>query len=126
MNTPTSPKIPLAFGHAQLAKAVVNRIQRHFRTDATRRSAVEQSLVVGVFGEWGSGKSSLLHAVKQDFDAQPDEITPVVTVFFNAWRYEKEPHLIVPLLKSVQAEIKRLIPEETDTPPTNSLKQKLG
>ena len=80
----------LAFGHAQLAKAVVNRIQRHFRTDATRRSAVEQSLVVGVFGEWGSGKSSLLHAVKQDFDAQPDEAAPVVTVFFNAWRYEKD------------------------------------
>ena len=100
----------LAFGHAQLARAVVKRIQRHFRTDATRRSAVEQSLVVGVFGEWGSGKSSLLHAVKQDFDAQPDEAAPVVTVFFNAWRYEKEPHLIVPLLKTIQAEIKRAIP----------------
>ncbi|AQR66264.1 hypothetical protein BXU06_15330 [Aquaspirillum sp. LM1] len=100
----------LAFGHAQLAKAVVKRIQRHFRTDATRRSAVEQSLVVGVFGEWGSGKSSLLHAVKQDFDNQPDEAAPVVTVFFNAWRYEKEPHLIVPLLKTIQAEIKRATP----------------
>ena len=100
----------LAFGHAQLARAVVKRIQRHFHTDATRRSAVEQSLVVGVFGEWGSGKSSLLHAVKQDFDDQPDEAAPVVTVFFNAWRYEKEPHLIVPLLKTIQAEIKRAIP----------------
>ena len=112
----------LAFGHAQLAKAVVNRIQRHFRTDATRRSAVEQSLVVGVFGEWGSGKSSLLHAVKQDFDAQLDEIPPVVTVFFNAWRYEKEPHLIVPLLKKVQAEIKRV---EADAEKNASLWQKL-
>ena len=100
----------LAFGHAQLARAVVKRIQRHFHTDATRRSAVEQSLVVGVFGEWGSGKSSLLHAVKQDFDDLPDEAAPVVTVFFNAWRYEKEPHLIVPLLKTIQAEIQRAIP----------------
>ena len=103
----------LAFGHAQLARAVVKRIQRHFRTDATRRSVVEQSLVVGVFGEWGSGKSSLLHAVKQDFDAQPDEAAPVVTVFFNAWRYEKEPHLIVPLLKVVEAAIKRKAAESS-------------
>lgn len=100
----------LAFGHAQLARAVVKRIQRHFHTDATRRSAVEQSLVVGVFGEWGSGKSSLLHAVQQDFAEQPDANAPVVTVFFNAWRYEKEPHLIVPLLKTIQAEIQRAIP----------------
>lgn len=43
----------LAFCHAQLARAAGKRI--HFHTDATRRSVVEQSLVVGVFGEWGSG-----------------------------------------------------------------------
>ncbi|PXX79222.1 P-loop NTPase fold protein [Rivihabitans pingtungensis] len=110
MNTPASPKITLAFGHAQLAKSVANRIRKHFAPEAQRghRSPVEQSLVVGVFGEWGSGKSSLLHAVKQDFEQQQDETAPVVTVFFNAWRYEKEPHLIVPLLKKVQAEIKRV------------------
>lgn len=100
MNTPASPKITLAFGHAQLAKSVANRIRKHFTPEAQggHRSPVEQSLVVGVFGEWGSGKSSLLHAVKQDFEQQQDETAPVLTVFFNAWRYEKEPHLIVPLL----------------------------
>ena len=115
MNTPASPKITLAFGHAQLAKSVTKRIRKHFTPDTqhNHRSPVEQSLVVGVFGEWGSGKSSLLHAVKQDFDANPDAAAPVVTVFFNAWRYEKEPHLIVPLLKVVEAAIKRKAAESS-------------
>ena len=115
MNTPASPKITLAFGHAQLAKSVTKRIRKHFTPDTqhNHRSPVEQSLVVGVFGEWGSGKSSLLHAVKQDFEQQQEETAPVVTVFFNAWRYEKEPHLIVPLLKVVEAAIKRKAAESS-------------
>ena len=34
-----------------------------------------------------------------------------VPVFFNAWRYEKEPHLIVPLLKTAQMRLTRLARE---------------
>jgi hypothetical protein len=49
---------------------------------------------VGIFGSWGSGKTTLMRAIKEDLDA--DEA--IVTVWFTAWRYEKDPHLIVPLL----------------------------
>lgn len=49
---------------------------------------------VGIFGGWGSGKTTLMQAVCNRL-ADDDH---VVTVWFNAWRYEKDPHLIIPLL----------------------------
>lgn len=47
----------------------------------------------GIFGSWGSGKTTLMRAVQGRLAGDD-----VVTVWFNAWRYEKEPHLIIPLL----------------------------
>lgn len=49
---------------------------------------------VGILGRWGSGKTTLMQAVKRKL--APDE--RVVPVWFPAWRYEKDPNLILPLL----------------------------
>jgi hypothetical protein len=49
---------------------------------------------VGVFGGWGSGKTTLMRTIERELAANPG----VVTVWFTAWRYEKEAHLIVPLI----------------------------
>jgi len=49
---------------------------------------------VGIFGGWGSGKTTLMDAVR----GRLADDGRVVTVSFNAWRYEKDPHLIIPLL----------------------------
>jgi hypothetical protein len=57
---------------------------------------------VGVFGGWGSGKTTLMRAVCERL-ADDDR---VVTVWFNAWRYEKDPHLIIPLLAVLQDELR--------------------
>ena len=54
---------------------------------------------VGIFGGWGSGKTTLMHAIRR---ALPGDI---VKVDFNAWRFEKEPLLLVPLLDTVRAEL---------------------
>src|ERR1700687_1904297 len=56
----------------------------------------EPQFAVGIFGGWGSGKSPLMGAIKQQ--VKPTE---AVVVEFNAWRYEREPHLIVPLLDTI-------------------------
>jgi hypothetical protein len=60
--------------------------------DMTLYSRAE--FAVGIFGGWGSGKTTLMQAVRRRL--ADDE--RVVTVWFNAWRYEKDPHLIIPLL----------------------------
>lgn len=58
----------------------------------------EPQFAVGIFGGWGSGKSTLMEAIKRQV-----EPTDAVVVDFNAWRYEREPHLIVPLLDTIRA-----------------------
>jgi hypothetical protein len=57
---------------------------------------------VGIFGGWGSGKSTLMEAVRGRLAT--DE--RVVTVWFSAWRYEKDPNLIVPLLDVLRDELR--------------------
>jgi formylglycine-generating enzyme required for sulfatase activity len=93
------------FGHQPLAAQIAHRLQRHF----THGSAAGASLVVGVFGEWGSGKSNLLQLVHDAFNAQQqgDKPLPVIVVPFNPWRYEKEEHLLVPLLKNMRLVIEQ-------------------
>jgi energy-coupling factor transporter ATP-binding protein EcfA2 len=52
---------------------------------------------VGVFGSWGSGKTTLMRAIERRLDPAKS-----IAVQFSAWRYEREPHLIVPLLDTVR------------------------
>jgi formylglycine-generating enzyme required for sulfatase activity len=93
------------FGHKPLAGQIAHRLRQHF----TQGSKVGASLVVGVFGEWGSGKSNLLQLMHDDFNRQQqaDNPLPVIVVPFNPWRYEKEEHLLVPLLKNMRLVIEQ-------------------
>lgn len=95
------------FGHQDFALQLARRIEAHFR-----KKQSDASLVVGVFGEWGSGKSNLLQLVAEQFvppaSGEPPE-HPVIVVNFNPWRYEKEAHLIVPLFKTLQLVVQQQI-----------------
>ena len=56
---------------------------------------------IGIFGEWGIGKTSFMRLLEAALlDAQS---TPFpVPIWFNPWRYEKEDHLIIPFLKTIE------------------------
>jgi hypothetical protein len=56
----------------------------------------EPQFSVGIFGGWGSGKTTLMRTIEKRLDEK------TVTVWFNAWRYEKEEHLIIPLLDTLR------------------------
>ena len=110
-------KLPeLAFGAKSVVEAVNERIERHFANlDAGDH---EDPLVVGLFGEWGSGKTLWLKHIEQYFKAKLDAdlesgSAPSITVpvFFNAWRYEKEEHLIYPLVKVLEIGLRALLAE---------------
>ena len=53
---------------------------------------------IGIFGDWGSGKTTLMDAIKRELEVSD----VVIPVSFNAWRYEREEHLIVPLLDTLR------------------------
>ena len=56
---------------------------------------------VGIFGGWGSGKSTLMEAIRNRLELRGD----ILAVEFNAWRYERESHLIIPLLDSIRSSV---------------------
>jgi len=131
-----APSVPVAqageprdwLGYQRYADALWTRIVHNFALDSDARSAAAAAkkpdgrhlptgdpLVVGVYGEWGVGKSRLLElmyqlAARQNVedcaqrvrDPQAYEASPAlrltVPVWFHPWKYEHEPHLAVPLL----------------------------
>ena len=69
---------------------------------------------IGIFGEWGTGKTSLMRMIKDNLDTDSD----VITVWFNAWKYEKEEHPIVPLIATIVHQLesnKKFIAKLADT-----------
>ncbi|CAN5424409.1 hypothetical protein BH09ACT4_BH09ACT4_00520 [soil metagenome] len=52
---------------------------------------------LGLYGAWGSGKSSLLAAIARDLKKDED----ILVVEFDAWRYERTEHIVIPLLHAV-------------------------
>ncbi len=69
--------------YAQALAAMIQQSSPHF--------------AIGIFGDWGYGKTTLLHAIEREVAADPT----VITVWFNPWQYEREEHLIVPLLDTL-------------------------
>ena len=57
-------------------------------------------LTIGVFGEWGSGKTSLMRLTENELNKQK-----IKTVWFNAWKFDKAYDLRVALIHAILKEI---------------------
>lgn len=62
-------------------------------------------LTVGIFGSWGSGKTSLMKMLKAHLDVD-DGKTRVRTLWFNAWRYQGREEAQTALLNALLAKLK--------------------
>ena len=61
---------------------------------------------IGIFGKRGSGRTSFMHLLERRLSE--DKTNPrAIPVWFNPWRYEREDHLIIPFLKTIEHEIRR-------------------
>jgi hypothetical protein len=69
-------------------------------TEVIMNDATQTPFTVGVFGAWGSGKSSLLAMIDQRLADDHDE--EVVRVHFNPWVYRRESNILIPLLHTLQ------------------------
>jgi hypothetical protein len=57
----------------------------------------ETPFTVGIYGTWGSGKSSLLDLIERALDSDA-----FVCVRFNPWVYRGEPNMLIPLLHTLR------------------------
>src|SRR5690554_6348957 len=57
----------------------------------------QDSIVFGIFGVWGEGKSSVLNFINQELKASQN----ILTITFNPWRYGDEDNLIKNFLKKI-------------------------
>lgn len=65
----------------------------------------EPHFTLGIFGSWGSGKTTLMQLIYRELMSEFDHGEAVVPVWFNVWRYERETNLIVPLLHTISDEL---------------------
>jgi KAP family P-loop domain/TIR domain len=71
--------------------------ETYSRILAAAASDTRGPFTIGVFGEWGTGKTSLMRLIERQLSGNPN----IVTVWFNAWRYEQEEHPIIPLVGTI-------------------------
>jgi formylglycine-generating enzyme required for sulfatase activity len=109
-------------GYGDYADTLWARIEKSLQKDADGKTELgDDPLVVGIFGEWGAGKSKLLSMVRQRAEQQSlrdiaqrmegatkgKPMTVTVPVFFQPWKYEHESHLHVPLAVHIADALKQ-------------------
>ena len=83
----------------QLSKLIVNSIPR---------------FTVGIYGGWGTGKTTIMKMIKDEIDRNHSD--KVKTVWFDAWRYEKEQYsAMVPLLRTISLSLRNTIENSKDS-----------
>jgi predicted KAP-like P-loop ATPase len=56
---------------------------------------------IGIYGEWGTGKSTLMRLIESGLQKRN-----LLTVWFNAWQYEREKEFaLIPLLRTIANKI---------------------
>ena len=63
---------------------------------------------IGIFGSWGTGKTTLMRMIEE----QLHKNDKILTIWFDAWRYEYERYLaITPLLKLIKTQLENNQPK---------------
>ena len=60
-------------------------------------------LTIGVFGDWGSGKSSIMRMLEEKFE----EDDKVLTIYFNSWLFESYEDAKISLLENIVLELSK-------------------
>ena len=109
-------------GYGVYADTLWARVERALAKDQFGANELgDDPLVVGIFGEWGAGKSKLLKLVQNRADlslaaqvkkysgdgaiAGDSTVELTIPVYFQSWKYEHEEHLLIPMLLHIVAEL---------------------
>jgi len=76
--------------HSNIAETLYEAIKRH--------NVKKGSLTVGLFGEWGSGKSFIIHKLKEKIKKESED--NITFLYIDVWKYSEHP-----LLRSILFEL---------------------
>ena len=77
-------------------------------------------LAIGVLGEWGQGKTTMMRHVMQRLESDED----CLAVWFDAWRFDASESLLLPLFATIHEHLKVIPKNQTKTELANSEKKK--
>jgi hypothetical protein len=94
------------------------------------RGGEPAQFTIGLYGAWGTGKSSLLKGISAELASSskpgvarlPRNAAHVIVVEFDAWRFERSEQIVVPLLHAIVSKVDRV----GDRPLAEQLKRALG
>ncbi len=73
------------------------------------RQSADQPLTIGVHGDWGAGKSSILKMISGAFQNQDG----ILTIWFNGWTFEGFDDAKTVVIETLVTELKRARPTST-------------
>lgn len=60
------------------------------------------SFTIGVFGQWGQGKTSMLRQIEYELNQlKIDSGSDILTAWFNPWQFTAEEHIIIPFFHTL-------------------------
>jgi len=67
---------------------------------------------VGIFGGWGTGKTTLMRMIEKQLKIRDNG--DILVVWFDAWKYENEKYLaVVPFIRTIETEVENRVREES-------------
>ena len=76
-------------------------VAKDFAKNITKLDAKE-GLVVGILGAWGSGKSSFVNLMREEFASKPK----LTIIDFNPWMFSGSQQLVDSFFREISAELR--------------------
>lgn len=73
------------------------------KVQAKAIKSAETTLTIGIFGGWGTRKTTLMKLIQKELNQPP--IIYIKSVWFNTWQYESEEHPMLPICASIIRQI---------------------
>lgn len=84
-------------------------------------STSSDSIVIGIYGAWGEGKTSVINFIEEELKTDEN----IIAIRFNPWRFTEEATLLVSFFNTLASRLKESFPEK-EIEKTNSILRKIS
>jgi predicted KAP-like P-loop ATPase len=81
-------------------------------------SEASDSIVIGIYGAWGEGKTSVINFIENELKSDES----IIPIRFNPWRFTEESTLLVSFFNTLAYEIKKSFPEKLEKNHNSTIK----